>query len=30
MARRPDARYGVIAMSVGGGQGVAALFEAVH
>jgi acetyl-CoA acetyltransferase family protein len=30
MARRPDARYGVVAMSVGGGQGVAALFEAVH
>ena len=27
MSRRQDAQYGVIAMSVGGGQGVAALFE---
>jgi len=30
MARRPDSRYGVVTMSVGGGQGVAGLFEAVH
>jgi acetyl-CoA acetyltransferase family protein len=30
MARRPHSRYGVVTMSVGGGQGVAALFEAVH
>jgi acetyl-CoA acyltransferase len=30
MARRPGSRYGVITMSVGGGQGVAGLFEAVH
>jgi acetyl-CoA acetyltransferase family protein len=30
MARRRGSRYGVITMSVGGGQGVAALFEAVH
>jgi acetyl-CoA C-acetyltransferase/acetyl-CoA acyltransferase len=30
MARRPSSRYGVVTMSVGGGQGVAGLFEAVH
>jgi acetyl-CoA acetyltransferase len=30
MARRPGSRYGVVTMSVGGGQGVAGLFEAVH
>jgi len=30
MARRPDSRYGVVTMSVGGGQGAAGLFEAVH
>jgi acetyl-CoA acetyltransferase family protein len=30
MARRPDARYGVVTMCIGGGQGAAALFEAVH
>jgi len=30
MARRPRSRYGVVTMSVGGGQGVAGLFEAVH
>jgi acetyl-CoA acetyltransferase family protein len=30
MARRPNSRYGVVTMSVGGGQGVAGLFEAVH
>jgi acetyl-CoA C-acetyltransferase len=30
MVRRPDARYGVVTMCIGGGQGAAALFEAVH
>jgi acetyl-CoA acetyltransferase family protein len=30
MARRAYSRYGVVTMSVGGGQGAAALFEAVH
>ena len=30
MARRPGSRYGIVTMSVGGGQGVAGLFEAVH
>jgi len=30
MARRPHSRYGVVTMSVAGGQGVAGLFEAVH
>jgi acetyl-CoA acyltransferase len=30
MARRPESRFGVVTMSVGGGQGVAGLFEAVH
>jgi acetyl-CoA acyltransferase len=30
MARRPNSLYGVVTMSVGGGQGVAGLFEALH
>jgi acetyl-CoA acyltransferase len=30
MSQRPRSRYGVVTMSVGGGQGVAGLFEAVH
>ena len=30
MARRPGSRFGIVTMSVGGGQGAAGLFEAVH
>jgi acetyl-CoA acyltransferase len=30
MARRPESRYGVVTMCVGGGQGAAALFEAAR
>jgi acetyl-CoA acyltransferase len=30
LARRPDSRYGVVTMCIGGGQGAAGLFEAVH
>lgn len=30
MARRPGSKYGIVTMCVGGGQGAAALFEAVH
>ncbi|MBZ5617508.1 MAG: thiolase family protein [Acidobacteriia bacterium] len=30
MARRPKARYGIVTMCIGGGQGAAGLFEAIH
>jgi acetyl-CoA C-acetyltransferase len=30
MARRSKSRYGVVTMCIGGGQGAAGLFEAVH
>lgn len=30
MARRSNSRYGVVTMCIGGGQGAAGLFEAVH
>ena len=30
MRRRPESRYGVVTMCVGGGQGAAALFETAH
>ncbi|MEO8026856.1 MAG: thiolase family protein [Bryobacteraceae bacterium] len=30
MARRPGSKYGIVTMCIGGGQGAAGLFEAVH